>query len=56
MALRKLVVTGKEYAEDPETNIIYDFELYKMGNLVERGGIGLPLTTINEVWREVGRG
>ena len=37
MTLRKLVVTGKEYAEDPETNIIYDMELYKMGNLVERG-------------------
>ena len=37
MALRKLVVNGKEYAEDPETHIIYDLELYKMGNLVERG-------------------
>jgi hypothetical protein len=35
--LRKLVVSGKEYAEDPDTNILYDFELYKMGNLVERG-------------------
>ena len=37
MALRKLVVSGKEYAEDPDTHIIYDMELYKMGNLVERG-------------------
>jgi len=37
LALRKLTVSGKEYAEDPETNIIYDMELYKMGNLVERG-------------------
>ena len=37
IALRKLVVNGKEYAEDPDTHIIYDFELYKMGNLVERG-------------------
>jgi len=37
LALRRLVVTGKEYAEDPETHIIYDMELYKMGNLVERG-------------------
>jgi hypothetical protein len=35
--LRKLVVSGKEYAEDPDTHIIYDMELYKMGNLVERG-------------------
>jgi hypothetical protein len=35
--LRKLTVNGKEYAEDPATNIIYDMELYKMGNLVERG-------------------
>jgi hypothetical protein len=37
MALRKLTVSGKEYAEDPDTHIIYDLELYKMGNLVERG-------------------
>jgi hypothetical protein len=37
VALRKLTVNGKEYAEDPETHIIYDLELYKMGNLVERG-------------------
>lgn len=37
LSLRKLTVSGKEYAEDPETNIIYDMELYKMGNLVERG-------------------
>jgi len=37
MTLRKLVVNGKEYAEDPDTHIIYDIELYKMGNLVERG-------------------
>jgi hypothetical protein len=37
IALRKLVVNGKEYAEDPDTHIIYDMELYKMGNLVERG-------------------
>ena len=37
MALRKLTVNGKDYAEDPETHIIYDLELYKMGNLVERG-------------------
>jgi hypothetical protein len=37
MTLRKLVVSGKEYAEDPDTHIIYDMELYKMGNLVERG-------------------
>ncbi len=37
MALRKLTVNGKEYAEDPDTHIIYDLELYKMGNLVERG-------------------
>ena len=37
MVLRKLVVNQKEYAEDPQTNIIYDMELYKMGNLVERG-------------------
>ena len=37
MALRKLTVSGKEYAEDPDTHIIYDMELYKMGNLVERG-------------------
>ena len=37
MTLRKLTVSGKEYAEDPETNIIYDMELYQMGNLVERG-------------------
>jgi len=37
MTLRKLTVNGKDYAEDPATNIIYDFELYKMGNLVERG-------------------
>ena len=37
IALRKLVVNGKEYAEDADTHIIYDFELYKMGNLVERG-------------------
>ena len=37
IALRKLVVNGKEYAEDPDTHIIYDLELYKMGNLVERG-------------------
>ncbi len=37
LALRKLVISGKEYAEDPETHIIYDMELYKMGNLVERG-------------------
>ena len=35
--LNKLVVNGKEYAEDSETHIIYDLELYKMGNLVERG-------------------
>jgi hypothetical protein len=35
--LRKLVVNGKEYAEDPDTNILYDFELYKTGNMVERG-------------------
>jgi hypothetical protein len=32
-----LVVNGKEYAEDADTHIIYDLELYKMGNLVERG-------------------
>ena len=37
IALRKLVVNGKEYAEDPDTHIIYDLELYKIGNLVERG-------------------
>jgi len=37
LALRKLTVNGKDYAEDPATNIIYDLELYKMGNLVERG-------------------
>jgi hypothetical protein len=37
IALRKLIVNGKEYAEDPDTHIIYDLELYKMGNLVERG-------------------
>lgn len=37
MALRRLVVNGKEYAEDTDTHIIYDLELYKMGNLVERG-------------------
>ena len=37
MALRRLVVNGKEYAEDADTHIIYDMELYKMGNLVERG-------------------
>jgi hypothetical protein len=37
IALRKLVVNGKEYAEDADTHIIYDLELYKMGNLVERG-------------------
>jgi hypothetical protein len=37
MALRKLTVNGKEYAEDPDTHIIYDLELYKMGNMVERG-------------------
>ena len=37
MTLRKLVVNGKEYAEDSDTHIIYDLELYKMGNLVERG-------------------
>jgi len=30
-------VNGKEYAEDTNTHIIYDLELYKMGNLVERG-------------------
>jgi hypothetical protein len=36
-ALRKLTVAGKEYAEDPKTNIIYDLELYQMGNMVERG-------------------
>ena len=35
--LRKLTVSGKDYAEDPDTHIIYDLELYKMGNLVERG-------------------
>jgi hypothetical protein len=35
--LQKLVVNGKEYAEDADTHIIYDMELYKMGNLVERG-------------------
>jgi len=37
VALRKLTVSGKDYAEDPDTHIIYDLELYKMGNLVERG-------------------
>jgi hypothetical protein len=37
IALQKLTVSGKEYAEDPDTHIIYDMELYKMGNLVERG-------------------
>jgi hypothetical protein len=37
IALQKLTVSGKEYAEDPDTHIIYDLELYKMGNLVERG-------------------
>jgi len=37
LTLRKLVVNGKEYAEDADTHIIYDMELYKMGNLVERG-------------------
>jgi hypothetical protein len=37
IALRKLTVNGKDYAEDPKTNIIYDLELYKMGNMVERG-------------------
>jgi hypothetical protein len=37
IALRKLTISGKEYAEDPATNIIYDLELYRMGNLVERG-------------------
>lgn len=37
ITLRKLVVNGKEYAEDPDTHIIYDLELYRMGNLVERG-------------------
>lgn len=36
-ALRKLTVAGKEYAEDPKTHIIYDVELYQMGNMVERG-------------------
>jgi hypothetical protein len=35
--LNKLVVNGKEYAEDTNTHIIYDLELYQMGNLVERG-------------------
>ena len=35
--LNKLVINGKEYAEDSNTHIIYDLELYKMGNLVERG-------------------
>jgi hypothetical protein len=37
VTLRKLVVDGKEYAEDADTHIIYDLELYRMGNLVERG-------------------
>ena len=37
LTLRKLVVNGKEYAEDADTHIIYDLELYKMGILVERG-------------------
>jgi hypothetical protein len=37
IALRKLVVNGKEYAEDRDTHILYDIELYKMGNMVERG-------------------
>ena len=37
VALRKLVVNGKEYAEDPDTHIIYDLELYKMGSMIERG-------------------
>ena len=37
VALRKLVVNGKEYAEDPDTNILYDLELYKMGSMIERG-------------------
>jgi hypothetical protein len=37
LTLRKLMVNGKEYAEDADTHIIYDLELYKMGNLVERG-------------------
>ena len=37
VTLRKLVVNGKEYAEDPDTNILYDLELYQMGNMVERG-------------------
>ena len=37
VALRKLVVNGKEYAEDADTHIIYDMELYKMGSMIERG-------------------
>ena len=37
ITLRKLVVNGKEYAEDADTHIIYDMELYKMGSMIERG-------------------
>jgi len=37
VTLRKLVVNGKEYAEDADTHIIYDMELYKMGSMIERG-------------------
>jgi hypothetical protein len=55
MTLRKLVVNGKEYAEDADTHIIYDLELYKMGNLVERGRRTLipadPRTGMGEQFR-----
>jgi len=37
IAVQELVVQGKKYAVDTATNIIYDLDFYKIGNLVERG-------------------
>lgn len=39
IAVQELVVQGKKYVVDTTTNIIYDLDLYKIGNLVERGNL-----------------
>ena len=35
--LKELTISGKQYAFDPASKIIYDFEQYKMNNLVKLG-------------------
>jgi hypothetical protein len=37
IALQQINISGKEYAYDKTTNLIYDYDQYKMENLVRLG-------------------